>query len=180
LEKEMAARGYLVFRGQGVLSGDEQVPIPMLCPAPFRPPSPGCLTLGVCVHAYLCGSVPACACLAVRQVHASELFGGRQIHSTHGVHPKAPNRHEYSQRNNPPPPAPHGPCNSRILSNAPHHHIGPHACSEPRAIMTTVRVRMPACVRARSNLSYSAWLCHRHIFRLSNDQEHGILGVGPV
>lgn len=67
LEREMAARGYLVFRGQGVLSGDEQVA-------------------------------------------ASELFGGKQIHSTHGVHPKAPNR---------------------------------------------------------------------HIFRLSNDQEHGILGVGP-
>eukprot|EP00802_Teleaulax_amphioxeia_P010643 Tamp_10671.p2 GENE.Tamp_10671~~Tamp_10671.p2 ORF type:complete len:448 (+),score=90.14 Tamp_10671:97-1440(+) len=36
-----------------------------------------------------------------------------------------------------------------------------------------------ARVRARSNLSYSAWLCHRHIFRLSNDQEHGIPGVGP-
>lgn len=67
LQKEMAARGYIVFRGQGVLSGDEQV-------------------------------------------HASALFGGRKIHSTHGVHPKAPNK---------------------------------------------------------------------HIFRLSNDQEHGILGVGP-
>lgn len=25
LQKEMARRGYLVFRGQGVLSGDEQV-----------------------------------------------------------------------------------------------------------------------------------------------------------
>ena len=67
LEKVMATRGYLTFRGQGVLSGDEQVA-------------------------------------------ASELFGGKQIHSTHGVHPKAPNR---------------------------------------------------------------------HIFRLSNDREHGILGVGP-
>mmetsp|Transcript_103642 Transcript_103642/g.167138 ORF Transcript_103642/g.167138 Transcript_103642/m.167138 type:complete len:342 (-) Transcript_103642:352-1377(-) len=67
LQKEMAARGYLVFRGQGVLSGDEQV-------------------------------------------HASELFGGQKIHSTHGVHPKAPNK---------------------------------------------------------------------HVFRLSNHQEHGILGVGP-
>jgi len=67
LQKEMAARGYLVFRGQGVLSGDEQV-------------------------------------------SASELFGGQEIHSTHGVHPAAPNK---------------------------------------------------------------------HIFRLSNDQEHGILGVGP-
>lgn len=66
LQKQMAARGYLVFRGQGVLTGDEQV-------------------------------------------RASELFGGREIHSTHGVHPKAPNE---------------------------------------------------------------------HIFRLSNDQEHGILGVG--
>ena len=44
------------------------------------------------------------------QVAASELFGGQEIHSTHGVHPKAPNK---------------------------------------------------------------------HIFRLSNDQEHGILGVGP-
>jgi taurine dioxygenase len=67
LQKEMASRGYLVFRGQGVLSGDEQV-------------------------------------------KASELFGGREIHSTHGVHPKAPNQ---------------------------------------------------------------------HIFRLSNDESHGILGVGP-
>jgi taurine dioxygenase len=67
LEKIMAQRGYLAFRGQGVLSGDEQV-------------------------------------------KASELFGGKQIHSTHGVHPKAPNK---------------------------------------------------------------------HIFRLANDREHGILGVGP-
>ena len=67
LEQQMASRGYLVFRGQGVMSGDEQVA-------------------------------------------ASELFGGKRVHSTHGVHPKAPNE---------------------------------------------------------------------HIFRLSNDKEHGILGVGP-
>lgn len=67
LQAVMAARGYLAFRGQGVLSGDEQV-------------------------------------------SASILFGGQRMHSTHGVHPKAPNE---------------------------------------------------------------------HIFRLSNDQEHGILGVGP-
>ena len=44
------------------------------------------------------------------QVAVSELFGGGQIHSTHGVHPKAPNQ---------------------------------------------------------------------HVFRLSNDRQHGILGVGP-
>ena len=56
LQKEMAARGYLVFRGQGVLSGDEQV-------------------------------------------QASELFGGRKIHSTHGVHPKAPNKHIFRLSN---------------------------------------------------------------------------------
>lgn len=67
LEKEMATRGFLVFKNQGVLSGDEQV-------------------------------------------SASELWGGRKIHSTHGVHPRAPNE---------------------------------------------------------------------HIFRLSNDRTHGILGVGP-
>jgi taurine dioxygenase len=67
LQMVMAARGYLAFRGQGVLEGDEQVA-------------------------------------------ASTLFGGRRINSTHGVHPKAPNK---------------------------------------------------------------------DIFRLSNDREHGILGVGP-
>ena len=67
LQSVMADRGYLVFRDQGVLSGDEQVA-------------------------------------------ASELFGGQRIHSTHGVHPMAPNK---------------------------------------------------------------------HVFRLSNDQEEGILGVGP-
>mmetsp|Transcript_34593 Transcript_34593/g.67727 ORF Transcript_34593/g.67727 Transcript_34593/m.67727 type:complete len:360 (+) Transcript_34593:153-1232(+) len=67
LQQEMSRRGFLVFKDQGVLSGDEQVA-------------------------------------------ASELWGGREIHSTHGVHPKAPND---------------------------------------------------------------------HIFRLSNDRNHGILGVGP-
>mmetsp|Transcript_104978 Transcript_104978/g.169092 ORF Transcript_104978/g.169092 Transcript_104978/m.169092 type:complete len:386 (+) Transcript_104978:2-1159(+) len=56
LQKEMAARGYIVFRGQGVLSGDEQV-------------------------------------------RASELFGGRAMHSTHGVHPQAPNEHIFRLSN---------------------------------------------------------------------------------
>ena len=67
LQAEMASRGFVVFKEQGVMTGDEQVA-------------------------------------------ASELWGGREIHSTHGVHPEAPNE---------------------------------------------------------------------HIFRLSNDQETGILGVGP-
>ncbi|KAJ1414814.1 hypothetical protein B484DRAFT_163713 [Ochromonadaceae sp. CCMP2298] len=67
LQQEMSTRGFLVFKEQGVLTGDEQV-------------------------------------------RASELWGGKKIHSTHGVHPAAPNE---------------------------------------------------------------------HIFRLSNDRRHGILGVGP-
>lgn len=58
LQEQMAKRGYLVFRSQGVLSGEEQV-------------------------------------------RASELFGGRQIHSTHGVHPKAPNEHIFRLSNDP-------------------------------------------------------------------------------
>jgi taurine dioxygenase len=33
------------------------------------------------------------------QVAASELFGGQQIHSTHGVHPQAPNRHVFRLSN---------------------------------------------------------------------------------
>lgn len=56
LQLEMAARGFLVFKGQGVLSGDEQV-------------------------------------------RASEYWGGREIHSTHGVHPQAPNRHIFRLAN---------------------------------------------------------------------------------
>mmetsp|Transcript_16693 Transcript_16693/g.46230 ORF Transcript_16693/g.46230 Transcript_16693/m.46230 type:complete len:355 (-) Transcript_16693:177-1241(-) len=58
LQAEMAARGFLVFSGQGVLSGDEQC-------------------------------------------KASELWGGREMHSTHGVHPKAPNRHIFRLSNDP-------------------------------------------------------------------------------
>lgn len=58
LEMCMAERGYLVFAGQGVLSGDEQV-------------------------------------------RASMLWGGRQMHSTHGVHPKAPNKHIFRLSNDP-------------------------------------------------------------------------------
>jgi len=56
LECEMACRGFLVFEGQGVLSGDEQC-------------------------------------------HASEFWGGRELNSTHGVHPKAPNRHIFRLSN---------------------------------------------------------------------------------
>jgi len=58
LEAEMAARGFLVFAEQGVLSGEEQV-------------------------------------------RASEFWGGRQMHSTHGVHPQAPNRHVFRLSNDP-------------------------------------------------------------------------------
>eukprot|EP00929_Paragymnodinium_shiwhaense_P087382 TRINITY_DN47578_c0_g1_i2.p1 TRINITY_DN47578_c0_g1~~TRINITY_DN47578_c0_g1_i2.p1 ORF type:complete len:380 (-),score=34.06 TRINITY_DN47578_c0_g1_i2:168-1307(-) len=58
LQQEMATRGFLVFQGQGVLTGDEQV-------------------------------------------QASELWGGREIHSTHGVHPKAPNKHIFRLSNDP-------------------------------------------------------------------------------
>eukprot|EP00933_Yihiella_yeosuensis_P068754 TRINITY_DN7471_c0_g1_i2.p1 TRINITY_DN7471_c0_g1~~TRINITY_DN7471_c0_g1_i2.p1 ORF type:complete len:379 (+),score=51.97 TRINITY_DN7471_c0_g1_i2:85-1221(+) len=56
LQKEMASRGFLVFAGQGVLSGDEQVT-------------------------------------------ASKLWGGREMHSTHGVHPEAPNKHIFRLSN---------------------------------------------------------------------------------
>ena len=56
LQAEMAKRGYLVFRAQGVLSGAEQV-------------------------------------------KASELWGGRRMHSTHGVHHKAPNEHIFRLSN---------------------------------------------------------------------------------
>lgn len=35
------------------------------------------------------------------QVRASELWGGREIHSTHGVHPKAPNRDIFRLSNDP-------------------------------------------------------------------------------
>jgi len=58
LQAEMAARGFLVFSDQGVLTGDEQC-------------------------------------------KASELWGGREIHSTHGVHPNAPNRHIFRLSNDP-------------------------------------------------------------------------------
>eukprot|EP00013_Stygamoeba_regulata_P024050 CAMPEP_0177656756 /NCGR_PEP_ID=MMETSP0447-20121125/15765_1 /TAXON_ID=0 /ORGANISM="Stygamoeba regulata, Strain BSH-02190019" /LENGTH=359 /DNA_ID=CAMNT_0019160953 /DNA_START=249 /DNA_END=1328 /DNA_ORIENTATION=+ len=58
LEVEMAGRGFVVFRDQGVMTGDEQV-------------------------------------------RASELFGGKKIYSTHGVHPKAPNRHIFRLSNDP-------------------------------------------------------------------------------
>jgi len=58
LEAEMAARGFLVFAGQGVLSGDDQV-------------------------------------------KASKLWGARDMHSTHGVHPKAPNSHIFRLSNDP-------------------------------------------------------------------------------
>lgn len=33
------------------------------------------------------------------QVRASELWGGRKIHSTHGVHPEAPNKHVFRLSN---------------------------------------------------------------------------------
>lgn len=56
LQSQMATRGFLVFKDQGVLSGDEQVA-------------------------------------------ASEFWGGRKIHSTHGVHPKAPNEHIFRLSN---------------------------------------------------------------------------------
>ena len=57
LQSVMASRGFLVFKDQGVLSGDEQVA-------------------------------------------ASEYWGGRKIHSTHGVHPEAPNEHIFRLSNN--------------------------------------------------------------------------------
>jgi len=56
LQLEMANRGYLVFRGQGIYTGDEQVRI-------------------------------------------SEFWGGQEIHSTHGVHPNAPNKHIFRLSN---------------------------------------------------------------------------------
>lgn len=56
LQAEMATRGFLVFSGQGVLSGDEQN-------------------------------------------KASMLWGGRDLHSTHGVHPEAPNKHIFRLSN---------------------------------------------------------------------------------
>eukprot|EP00325_Prymnesiales_sp_UTEX-LB-985_P025672 CAMPEP_0174716790 /NCGR_PEP_ID=MMETSP1094-20130205/24766_1 /TAXON_ID=156173 /ORGANISM="Chrysochromulina brevifilum, Strain UTEX LB 985" /LENGTH=326 /DNA_ID=CAMNT_0015916613 /DNA_START=30 /DNA_END=1006 /DNA_ORIENTATION=- len=56
LESVMADRGFLVFKKQGVLSGDEQVT-------------------------------------------ASKLWGAREMHSTHGVHPQAPNKHIFRLSN---------------------------------------------------------------------------------
>jgi taurine dioxygenase len=58
LQDEMAYRGFIVFGGQGVMSGDEQV-------------------------------------------FASKLWGGRKMHSTHGVHPRAPNKHIFRLSNDP-------------------------------------------------------------------------------
>eukprot|EP00290_Baffinella_frigidus_P008402 CAMPEP_0180137666 /NCGR_PEP_ID=MMETSP0986-20121125/12374_1 /TAXON_ID=697907 /ORGANISM="non described non described, Strain CCMP2293" /LENGTH=352 /DNA_ID=CAMNT_0022079223 /DNA_START=89 /DNA_END=1147 /DNA_ORIENTATION=- len=62
LQQEMANRGFLVFKGQGVLEPDEQI-------------------------------------------RASELWGGREIESTHGVHPATPDMNQHIFR----------------LSNAPRH-----------------------------------------------------------
>jgi len=56
LQDEMSRAGFLVFRNQGILHGDEQVSI-------------------------------------------CEYFGGCEIHSTHGSHPKAPNRHIFRLSN---------------------------------------------------------------------------------
>ena len=56
LQSAMATRGFLVFKDQGVLSGDEQV-------------------------------------------KASEYWGAREMHSTHGVHPRAPNEHIFRLSN---------------------------------------------------------------------------------
>jgi taurine dioxygenase len=60
LQLEMANRGFLVFKGQGVMAPDEQI-------------------------------------------RASELWGGREIHSTHGVHPATPgdNKHIFRLSNDP-------------------------------------------------------------------------------
>ena len=54
----MAYRGFIVFAGQGVMSGDEQL-------------------------------------------FASKLWGGREMHSTHSVHPLAPNEHIFRLSNDP-------------------------------------------------------------------------------
>ena len=56
LQSAMATRGFVVFKEQGQLSGDEQV-------------------------------------------KASEYWGGRKMHSTHGVHPEAPNKHIFRLAN---------------------------------------------------------------------------------
>ena len=55
-EAEMASRGFLVFSGQGILSGEEQV-------------------------------------------QCSKFWGAQEMHSTHGVHPQAPNRHIFRLSN---------------------------------------------------------------------------------
>ena len=52
----MASRGFLVFSGQGILSGEEQV-------------------------------------------QCSKFWGAQEMHSTHGVHPQAPNRHIFRLSN---------------------------------------------------------------------------------
>ena len=54
----MAERGFIVFSGQGVLSGDEQVA-------------------------------------------ASKFWGAKEMHSTHSVHPMAPNRDIFRLSNDP-------------------------------------------------------------------------------
>ena len=56
VEAEMASRGFLVFSGQGILSGEEQV-------------------------------------------QCSKFWGAQEMHSTHGVHPQAPNRHIFRLSN---------------------------------------------------------------------------------
>jgi len=38
---------------------------------------------------------------AQQQIKASELWGGREIHSTHGVHPQAPDKHIFRLSNDP-------------------------------------------------------------------------------
>ena len=60
-----------------------------------------------------------------KQVLASELFGGQEIHSTHGVHPKAPNKHIFR------------------LSNDQVRHACVYACM--RAYKDK-RIDMPACM----------------------------------
>ncbi len=57
LENIMSYEGFIVFKNQGILTGDQQV-------------------------------------------NASKLWGANEIHSTHSVHPKAPNKHIFRLSNN--------------------------------------------------------------------------------
>ncbi len=77
LEKEMAARGYLVFRGQGVLSGDEQVPMQMLCQVIAGPPSTDCLTC-VCLSDCAAGACLGTVRRASDSFHAWRASQGAQ------------------------------------------------------------------------------------------------------